>query len=325
MQSIKPLTLICVQPCTKYYAWQVEVMLNNFNELGIQNEFQVHCLFAIPKEEKGRDEFVSYIKKVEAAYEEVANFYYYPDTREYPIHYISSVRPNILKQHFKSHPELSQTSVFYHDCDIIFSKFPDFFNKLLEQDNIWYVSDTISYIGYNYIISKGHDILDKMCQIVGAHPFFIKNRESQSGGAQYLMKGVDWRYFEKVEQDCEKMFKDITALNNQKKFINPDYHELQIWCADMWAVSWNAWLRGYETRIIPEMDFCWATDNVEKFQEKYIFHNAGVTDRVKDKIFYKSSFHNSLPYETEANYDESKAGIKYWELIKKIGINSCLC
>ena len=325
MQSIKPLTLICVQPCTKYYAWQIEVMLNNFNELGIQNEFQVHCLFAIPKEENGRDEFVSYIKKVEAAYKGVANFYYYPDTREYPIHYISSVRPNILKQHFKTHPELSLTSIFYHDCDIIFSKFPDFLNNLLEQDNIWYVSDTISYIGYNYIVSKGHDVLDKMCQIVGAHPFFIKDRESQSGGAQYLMKGVDWRYFEKVEHDCEKMFKEITALNNQKKLVNPTYHELQIWCADMWAVSWNAWLRGYETRIISEMDFCWATDNVEKYQEKYIFHNAGVTDKVKDKIFYKSSFHNSLPYETEGNYDESRAGIKYWELIKKIGKNSCLC
>ena len=311
MQSIKPLTLICVQPCTKYYAWQVEVMLNNFNELGIQNEFQVHCLFAIPKEENGRDEFVSHIKKVEAAYQGVANFYYYPDTREYPIHYISSVRPNILKQHFKTHPELSQTSIFYHDCDIIFSKFPDFLNTLLEQDNIWYVSDTISYIGYNYIVSKGHDVLDKMCQIVGAHPFFIKDRESQSGGAQYLMKGVDWRYFEKVEHDCEKMFKEITALNNQMKLVNPAYHELQIWCADMWAVSWNAWLRGYETRIIPEMDFCWATDNVEKYEEKYIFHNAGVTDKVKDKIFYKSSFHNSLPYETEGTYDESRAGIKY--------------
>ena len=300
-------------------------MLNNFNELGIQNEFQVHCLFAIPKEENGRDEFVSHIKKVEAAYQGVANFYYYPDTREYPIHYISSVRPNILKQHFKTHPELSQTSIFYHDCDIIFSKFPDFLNTLLEQDNIWYVSDTISYIGYNYIVSKGHDVLDKMCQIVGAHPFFIKDRESQSGGAQYLMKGVDWRYFEKVEHDCEKMFKEITALNNQKKLVNPTYHELQIWCADMWAVSWNAWLRGYETRIIPEMDFCWATDNVEKYQEKYIFHNAGVTGGTANELFYKADFRDKYPYLHECEtYKKEFASYKYFQIIKAIGQNSCL-
>ena len=318
------LTLMCVQPCILYYAWQIEVMLKNFQELGISEKFDVHCLFAVPKEENGREQFVSHIQKVEAAYGHIAKFYYYLDTREYPIHYISSVRPNILKQHFKAHPELSQQAVFYHDCDVIFTKFPDFLSGLLEDDN-WYVSDTVGYIGYKYIVSKGEDVLNKMCEIVGIHPDLVKDREEQSGGAQYLMKGVDWIFFEKMEKDCERMFKEITDLNNIKKQADPQYHELQIWTSDMWAILWNAWLRGYTTKIIPEMDFCWATDQKEKWEQKYIFHNAGVVGESRETVFYKADYRNNLPYlENGPKYDANRASFLYFQKIKEIGVDSCL-
>jgi hypothetical protein len=152
----------------------------------------------------------------------------------------------------------------------------------------------------------------------------VKEMQSQSGGAQYIMKGVDYSFFDKVEKDAEKLFLEITQLNNEKKAKDPNHHELQIWCADMWAVLWNAWLRGYNTNVIKEMDFSWGTDNEERFKQVAIFHNAGVTSNIKEKSFYKGDFINELPYEIEDNYDKNTASYKYFEIIKSIGKNSCL-
>ena len=36
---MKNLRFICAQPSTMYYAWQVEVMINNFIEMGVNPNF----------------------------------------------------------------------------------------------------------------------------------------------------------------------------------------------------------------------------------------------------------------------------------------------
>ena len=325
MTNKKPVTLICVQPACLYYAWQIEVMLTNFEELGIHKEHNIHCLFAYNKEEKNWLHELENFTKLMFRFSKVANFYFYEDKRQYPISYISSIRPNLLKQHLQAHTWLSQQSIFYHDCDIIFSKYPDFLMKYHESEgNNWFVSDTISYIGYDYIVSKGHDVLDKMCQIVGCHPYLIKEKQSQSGGAQYFMKGVDYQFFDKMEKDCENLFKEITELNNRKKLVDPTHHELQIWCADMWAIIWGAWMRGYDTIVSSDLNFCWATDDVSKYDESYIFHNAGVTASGKG-CFYKGNFRFSLPYDTPWDeVDKGKASYKYFELLKTLYTKTCL-
>jgi hypothetical protein len=300
-------------------------MLTNFEAYKLHQEFNIVCLFAYNKNEKDWREKVSIIKKVEFRFSDVADFFYYQDTRQYPIQYISSIRPNILKQYFKEYPEVARNPVFYHDCDIVFTQSPFFLYNLLDNDNKWYVSDTKSYIGYNYIVSKGNDVLDKMCQIVGLHPFFIKAREEQSGGAQYLMKGVDWQFFEKMEKDCERLFSEITVLNNTKKSLDPSYHELQIWCADMWAILWGAWARGYDTQIINELNFIWATDKKENLNKHYIYHNAGVTHQMSKTHFFKADFRTKLPYDPfENEYITDTASYFYFQIIQSIGKNSCL-
>lgn len=325
MNNKKPLTLMCVQPCIPYYAWQIEVMLSNFERLNL-HKYDINCLFAYNKNEQDWEQKIATIKKVETKYLHVAKFYYYEDTRVYPISYISSIRPNILKQHFQAFPTLNSRAIFYHDCDIIFTKEPTFLESLLDDDGVWYVSDTISYIGYEYIKSKGEDVLDKMCEIVGIDKTLVQKKQNESGGAQYLMKNLDWLFFQKMEKDCEKLFKDITQLNNEKKSLDPTHHELQIWCSDMWALLWNAWLRGFETKIIPEMNFCWATDDIKRWQETYIYHNAGVTASTRDELFLKSDFRNgNYPYmiETE-NYNKERCSYNYLMEIQNIGNKSCL-
>jgi hypothetical protein len=326
---MKNLRYVCVQPRLLYYAWQVEVMINNFIKQGI-NGNNIDILVAYNKnDDTNTPEVIKMWDKLVNEYSYV-RFFFYEDIRQQPIHYISSIRPNILKQHFKAHPELESEVIFYHDCDIVFTKPPNW-NQFLN-DNVWYLSNTNSYINYDYIVSKGQDVYDKMCSIVGINPIIPKLMNPNSGGAQYIMKNVNADYWEKVERDAERLFKEITDLNNEKVQLDrhtmPEgearqpYHPLQIWCADMWAVLWNGWLLGNETKVVPEMDFSWATDTKNRWEETTIFHNAGVTEA--GKYFYKGNYINSLPYNIEDTFSENYCSKLYFNEIKETAQKSCL-
>lgn len=294
---------ICAQPATQYYAWQIDVMLYSFRTVGVNLE-DVHIVCAI------HGEIDPYFDKLMKKYTGVL-FSFYEDTR-YDKSYISSIRPHILKKHFKAFKELSNQVLFYHDSDIALTR-PLDLNKYID-DNTCYLSDTVSYIGHNYIVSKGQDILDRMLHIVGIDEDTVKNNEDSSGGAQYLIKNVDEYYWEDVEKDCTRLYKEITKINESKKQANPEYHELQIWCADMWAVLWNLWKRKKDTRIIKEMDFTWATTPINEWHQKAIYHNAGVTNST-DGMFYKGEYINKLP---ELNLDVStdRCSHNYYKLIQ---------
>jgi hypothetical protein len=296
-------------------------MINNFIEQGI-NPNNIDILVAWNPNDKTSDpENKEPWDKLASHYNNV-RFFFYQDTREQPIHYISSIRPNVLKQHFKAYPELFNEVIFYHDCDILFTKKPDF-NAFLN-DKIWYLSNTNSYINYEYIRSKGQDVYNKMCEIVNIDPLIPQLMNSNSGGAQYILKNIDEAFWEKVEKDSEQLFHQITQLNNEKKIADPTHHELQIWCADMWAVLWGGWLRGSETKVIPELDFSWGTDPIERWDKTAIYHNAGITCAC-GRQFYKGSYMEKLPYDIEEGaFKTTTCGFNYVKEIIKTGKKSCL-
>jgi len=316
------LRYICAQPAIKYYAWQVETCLNNFIEMGINpNMIDIVCWKVngvIPEE----------WSKLANRYP--ARFLFYDDTRETK-HYISSIRPNILKQHFKAFPELEQEAIFYHDCDIVFTR-PINWEQFL-QDDKWYGSDCRWYISHDYIISKGEDVLDAMCEIVGIDKQVIKDNELNGIGAQYLMKGINADYWERVEIDCERLFKEITDLNNEKIALDrhtmPEgearkpYHELQIWCSDMWSVLWNGWKMGKETICHPDLQFAWATSPENEWDKYNIYHNAGVVSPDQG-LFYKALYMETLPYNLDLKIKEGTASKKYYEIIQTIEKKSAL-
>jgi len=317
---MKNLRYICAQPRLVYYAWQVEVMINNFIKHGI-NPNNIDILVAWnPNDDTSKPETIEMWNKLATHYNMV-RFFFYEDTREKPINYISSIRPNIIKQHFRKHPELQYEAIFYHDCDILFTKKPNF-DQFLD-DDIWCLSNTNSYINYDYIMSKGQDVYDKMCEIVKMPKMIPKLLNNHSGGAQYILKNVDWTYWDKVERDCENLFYEITQLNIQKKIEDPNYHELQIWCADMWAVLWNAWTKGHETLVVDEMDFCWATDSPNRWEQTTIYHNAGVTCSCGGK-FYKANYRDSLPYNLSLRTKDDNCSHLYYQEIKEVEVKSCL-
>jgi hypothetical protein len=251
-----------------------------------------------------------------------ARFFFYDDTRVNK-HYISSIRPNILKQHFQEHPYLKWDAIFYHDCDILFTKNPnEWITFEMVQDENWYGSDTRWYISHDYIIGKGEDVLHEMCNIMEISKELVKANEHNCIGAQYLMKHIDTHYWDWVEQKCDRMYKEITDLNNKKKIENPSYHELQIWCSDMWAVLWKGWLMGFKTITHPNFDFSWGTSTESDYHRLNIMHNAGVTND-SSGLFYKSKYMNTLPFDSEEPRKET-ASWHYWDWVQKTKEKSCL-
>ena len=310
MIRLKNMRFVSAQPAIEYYAWQVEVMLNNFQQMGINlNNVDIVCW-------KQNEELPESWSKLANGY--AARFFFYEDKRETK-HYISSIRPNILKQHWEARPEIWNDVIFYHDSDIVFTK-PIDFDKFIDDDN-WYGSDCRWYISHDYINSKGEDVLDAMCKIVDIDKQLIKDNELNSIGAQYIMKGITTEFWANVEKDSERLFKEITELNNEKVKDNPTYHTLQIWCADMWAVLWNGWKLGNKTICHPDLEFAWATSSEEDWNKMNIFHNAGVTNNTSG-LFYKADYMNEYPYNKSLDIKPNTASWHYWQIIQEVATKS---
>jgi hypothetical protein len=119
------------------------------------------------------------------------------------------------------------------------------------------------------------------------------------------------------------MFKEITELNNQKKLENPHYHELQIWCSDMFAVLWKGWLMGYKTITHPNFDFSWGTSTEDDYHRLNIMHNAGVVNN-QSGLFYKGDWMQRLPYNNAPEPRTNTASWWYWKSVQNTGKRSCL-
>lgn len=325
---MRELRFVCAQPAIPYYTWQVEVMIHNFIEMGINpNQMDIVCWKqnnVIPDDWLKLANHYNYVR-----------FFFYDDTRE-TRHYISSIRPNILKQHWAAHPELEKSVIFYHDNDIAFTK-PINWDQFMH-DEKWYGSDVRWYISHDYIIKKGEDVLDQMCKIVDIDKQVVKDNEMNCIGAQTLIKNIDYNFWDTVERNCEKLFKDITDLNNQKieedkKKIEEEvlagkprravYHEVQIWCADMWSLLWNGWKRGVETVCHEDLQFSWGTSSEQDWFKYNIYHNAGVINE-KTGLFYKALYMNKTPYNENLSITPNTASWHYWQNIQKTAKKSIL-
>jgi hypothetical protein len=187
----------------------------------------------------------------------------------------------------------------------------------------WYGSDTRWYIAHSYIKGKGQNVIDLMCEIMDMPESIIEENELNAIGAQYLMKGISADYWDRVEKDSEQLFRQVTDLNNQLKSADNSYHELQIWCSDMWAVLWGAWRLGYKTNCHSNFEFSWGTSTIEDYHRLNIMHNAGVTSP-NEGLFYKAQYMNSLPYNETPLIRENTASSQYWDWIKLTATKSAL-
>jgi len=318
---MKDIVFVTAQPDVPYFHWQIKLYTHNFIEKGIDPN-QIHVILAMVH---GKTEPTKGGLELKGL---GINIHFYEDNRVVKS-YIPSIKPYLISKWLEEFPNNSKC-FFLHDADIIFRELPDF-NQLLN-DDICYLSDTIGYIGYNYIIdccrryernhpnSEKHQLLNEMASVVGIDPIKIKINQKNSGGGQYLIKDTDYKFWTKVYEDCAPLYKQM--LSYQRRFpINPG--QIQFWTAEMWSLLWNLWLFDFKTEITSELDFSWATDNLEKYNTKPILHMAGVTDDLKDKKFFKGGYIDIDPIqslrENPNHFDyveEDSSTIKYIEVMK---------
>lgn len=100
---------------------------------------------------------------------------------------------------------MSDKAIFYCDSDILFTEKFDI--QRFVEDDICYLSDTINYIGAEYFDSriknvipskleeyKSRDILNEVASLVGISRKVCEANEYDSGGAQYLLKNIDYLF-----------------------------------------------------------------------------------------------------------------------------------
>lgn len=317
------LVFVCAHPDIPYFHWQTKVYVNNFIEKGIKPE-NIHVLFVMVNGLTSPTEESLKFKELGI------NVHHYLDDRKNK-KYIPSLRPMVLSRWLKEYPKLGKC-YFYHDGDIIFRELPNFDDLL--KDDIVYLSDTLSYISHDYIVGcsnryeEHHKNLEKnyllnlMAEVIGLPTNVIKENNNNSGGAQYLIKNTDYTFWEKVFVDSENLYQKLFEFNKKNRI---PFGEIQIWTADMWAVLWNLWLTNHKTIVTKELDFSWATDNIERYEECPILHMAGVTENLKHYKFYKGEFINVNPFKKlKENYhffdyiDSNSSTIKYIEQMKRI-------
>jgi hypothetical protein len=303
------LVFVSAHPDIPYFHWQTKVYTNNFIKKGIKPK-NIHVLFLMVYGNTSPSEESLKLKELGI------NIHHYLDDRENK-KYIPSLRPLALSRWLKENPNLGEC-YFYHDSDIIFRELPDF--EKLVSDDVVYLSDTLSYINYDYIIScsktyetqhphlsKG-SLLELMTDTIGISTDIVKENNQNSGGAQYLIKKTDYKFWEKVYEDCGKLYNNLFEFNREHRIQSG---EIQMWTADMWALLWNLWLTNHKTKVVDDLSFSWATDSLEVYNRKPILHMAGVTENLKHSRFYKGDFINVNPL------DKLKENINFFDYIDK--------
>ena len=295
---MKQLKFICAQPDDTYYTWQVHLWVESLRKIG-HSDKAIVLLFT----PDFRDQSVKWGKIIELYPE--AEFVFYKDVDRVSSLlgiYIPILRPYCLMRYFRDNPTMKENAVFYCDSDVIFTENFDVSQYI--NDDINYLSDTNSYINASYFDSKERDVLpDKLeeyrtrdvlaelTSLVGITREIAEANNDHSGGAQYFLKNIDSEFWKKVMNDC--ILIRVYLQNINKEFFKNEDKGFQSWCADMWAVLWNIWLREQETKNIPELEFCWSSDPIEKLDRTTLLHNAGITGQTSMgyPAFYKGAYH----------------------------------
>jgi hypothetical protein len=293
--------ILIALPDNNYFLWQMLVQINNFKSLGLDGD----VIYVIGKNSMLKSHNLNMIM---AKAKVKCKYYVLNDDRQ-NVTYPSTLRPHILAKLFDLRPELSKETIFYIDPDVIFTK--KFKMSDLEKDDIWYLSDTRSYIDSNYIKGKSEVLFNEMCGIVGIDPKIVEDNDDNAGGAQYLMKNVTAEFWRKVEVDSENLYKHMISTAHK---YNPE-HPIQAWTADMWAVLWNAWYFGHKTKIVEKLSFSWATDVIENWSKNNLHHNAGAI--VDNGYYFLKTQHQISPFNKELNCSDKYCSFNYVKEIKE--------
>ena len=281
---------IMCQPAVYRFEWELEVCLTRLLKLGIKD---IILLFS-----KHNSKIPIYLKKKYGV-----EVHEYEDLRR-DKNYIPSIKPYLWAKFLQEDRTRENETYFYIDSDVIFREIP-----IVQPDSdVWYGSDCKSYLSVEYIDSKGDGLLENMCRVIGIDPKVIRD-QNPVAGAQWVIKNPTFEYWLKVYEDSVKLYRYLNSLANSS---------IQKWTAEMWAQLWNVYHFGKTTEIHKDLEFCWATDNVERYSETKIYHNAGVIDD-RQGLFFKGKYTYKSPFKDDLSFvNQEKASIRYVEALGEV-------
>ena len=285
--------LILAQPSILRFQWELEVLLTNIRSF---TDMEVVLLF-----KKDDDTVPRYLQN---KYPGVQCFVY-KDNR-YDKSYIPSIRPYLWWQYLEKDAAREHEDYFYIDSDVIFRDFPNAEGLLAGADVVG--SNCDGYIGFNYLkkVKRGDEIIGRMARICGITP------ERMVGvpgiGAHILLHNPRAETWHKAYERSNELWHYFDGLNS----------DIQKWTAEMWAQLWTWVEDGLTIKMPPELDFCWATDPIEKWDKVNIYHNSGVTTPEK-QLFFKGKYTDHTPFGENFDWVDSKrCSTKYVEALKNV-------
>lgn len=282
---------LMAQPAVPRFEWEVKVAVYSLLKLKIPED-DIVVLFS-----KHHLSVVDEIKKLGVS------VHVYDDER-YDFEYIPSLKPYLMYRYLEEDVSREDETYFFMDSDVIVKEQPETNSHLR---GVWYGSDCGGYLNYDYIVQcdNGFNILKDMSEIVGVSIEDIKSMNNNSIGAQYIISQPSSEYFKKVYEDSIRLW----------KYIKDKDTNYQKWCQEMVATLWNMPLFDVMPRAKKEMEFTWATDSIEKWNKNKIYHNAGVTQDMKD-MFFKGDYINKDPFNEDFSHvNKDKASYEYTKLI----------
>lgn len=286
---------ILCQPAINRFKWELEVCLTNLKSKEIDDIVLL---------------FLRYDDSIPLYFADKygAEVHVYDDLRDDKT-YIPSVKPYLWWKYLEEFPQAERDTYFYMDSDVIFRELPDFSKTQSDYKN-WYASDCGGYLNYDYIMqcTNGPEVLQGMADIVGVNIDQVKSVNANSGGAQWIISHPEAAYWKKVYEDSSSLWHYVEPLDTN----------LQKWTSEMWAQLWNMLYFGIQPQVSKELEFCWATDPISRWNETKIMHNAGVTGEETD-LFFKGKYVETSPFGNNLSFvSPDKVSKKYVEAIEAV-------
>lgn len=287
---------ILAQPANERFKWEVQTCVYSLTKLGVKRN-EIVLLFT--KEDEAVSEFFT-----RAGYD----VHSYSDERGNK-EYIASIKPYLWWKYLDEDKRRQRGIYIYIDADTVFRDLIDV-KKLPLSNDRWIGSNCNGYLNLDYILrcKNGTEIAQHIANIVGVTLDSIKTINLNSAGAQWVIKQPSAKYWKKVYLDSNKIWKYFKTVNS----------DIQKWTAEMWAQLWNMMFFNIGPLVHKELDFAWSTDDASAFQNTKILHNAGVTESMQNKLFFKGKYTKSAPpIEDLENINADKCSSIYARFIKE--------
>lgn len=260
---------IFAQPSIRRFEWELATVCKSLLDLGVQKS-DIVLLFA-DDTDKIEEHFDGY------------DWHVYTDDRE-STDYIPSLRPFLWWKYLSEDPAREKETYVYLDSDVIIGSL-DIFNLSELSEKTWCCSDTVGYIGLDYLksVTNADHTIRVMTDTVGVPIEWLEHIQDNSGGAQWVLQAPTAAYWHDVYVNSISLFNAIRDIDTS----------LQKWTAEMWAQLWTMYHYGIEPCVSEQLEFAWATDDIDAidFDKIKIIHNAGVYDNTQG-LFFKGDFMN---------------------------------